>query len=149
MARPNAAVRQRIQKRLSNADAAIARADKWKGLREFNRKLDGLSSVLVPRLGELMYESIVYGSGLTGAPGQPEEEGDLIDSWTVTYPTEGGVSVTSDSEYARQNEDGVRPGGKPYVQKSPKGGRHSVRLTRRGLQTLVNHATNEIMSENS
>jgi hypothetical protein len=143
MGRPNATRRQAAQQRVTGKGGFDG------GLSRFQRQLDGMSVVLLPRLGELMYESIVDGSPMTGAPGQPEEEGDLIDSWEMTQPTETSVQVASDSEYALQNEDGVRPGGKPYVQRSSVGGRHSVKITRQGMQALVNHAANEIMSENS
>jgi hypothetical protein len=124
MARPNALERS---------------GDGWQGLGRFQAKLAAFDADLLPVLGALMRDSIVDGSSITGAPGQPRAEGDLAASWTLTL-TETSAQVSTPSPYAIQNEDGVKEGGKPYVQRSAVGGRHSVRLTRLGLPKLVRAA---------
>lgn len=131
MARINALQRNAIQQ---------DRKGGFQGLNKFQRQLAAFEVALLPELGALMHQSIVHGSPLTGAPGQPVDQGGLAQSWRVSFPSPTSVQVSSDSPYARPNEDGVREGGKPYVQRSAKGGRHSVRLTRRGLDKLVAQA---------
>lgn len=128
MARANASTR-----------AALQRGGFDGGLEKFRRKLAAFETELIPEVGRLMHESITVGSRLTNAPGQPQDDGDLLKSWTLKVTKHSAESV-SNSPYARQNEDGLRRGGKPYVQRSAKGGRHSVRLTRRGMQRIVNEA---------
>jgi hypothetical protein len=147
MARLNAQQRtERHSRRLANAGAALGRAEEaWSGMGRAMRRLHGLEVGLLPALGDLMYESIVNGSPLTGAPGQPEAEGDLKESWELEV-TETSASVTTDSPYALKNEDGVREGGKPYVQHSATGGRHSLKLTRRSMQRLVERAAQMAMA---
>jgi hypothetical protein len=116
------------------------------GLAAFQNKIDALDAGLLPSVGKLAFESVVDGSRLTGAPGQPVgESGDLKASWSWGMPTDTEVAIVSTSPYARFNEDGVRAGGKPYVQHSGVGGRHSLRLTRLGLQAIVNYAANLVM----
>lgn len=136
MARPNALTRNALQR----GD----RRGGFTGLNRFQRQLAAFETDLLPELGALMHQSIVHGSRLTGAPGQPVELGDLLRSWGVSFPSPTSVQVSSDSPYARPNEDGVRAGGKPYVQRSARGGRHSVRLTRRGLDKLVGQAAENV-----
>lgn len=143
MARLNAQDRNAIQRSLGDRK----RGGFSKGLADFHRKIAAFDASLLDEVGDLMYQSIVYGSALTGAPGQPRKEGDLIASWRKERPSETSVAVVSDSPYARPNEDGLREGGKPYVQRSPVGGRHSVKLTRRGLQRLVNQAAKNVAAE--
>lgn len=137
MARPNAAQRNAMQR--------TGQPGAWSmGFNRFQKQLAAFDAELVPEVGALVYQSIVHGSRLTGAPGQPKDSSDLIRSWTETFPSPTSVQVSSDSPYARPNEDGVREGGKPYVQRSAKGGRHSVRLTRRGLDKLVEQAAKNV-----
>lgn len=136
MARPNASER-----------AAMQQGAGFTGLAAFQRKLARFDAGLLPAVLDLAHESIVNGSPITGAPGQPVEEGDLRDSWVKeqTSPTTG--SVLSDSEYALQNETGVKAGGGVFVQRSTSGGRFSVALTRRNFQSLVEHAARAAMAE--
>jgi hypothetical protein len=89
---------------------------------------------------QLALRSIQYGSDLTGSPGQPVQSGALLHSW-VLEPTDARRAVIyTDSPYAPQNEDGIaRPGGGPYIQRSTRGGRWSVRKTRTGWQRIVDY----------
>ena len=117
------------------------------GIRNYRQKITGLRTDLLPTVGDLMFESIVEGSAITGAPGQPVGEGDLKGSWRLESTPER-VRVFSDYDYAVQNEWGVRRGGGAYVQHSRVGGRPSVALTRMGLQKIVNVAAFMVMDRN-
>ncbi len=103
-----------------------------------------LNAGILPAVAELTLESIRDGSPVTGAPGQPEVSGDLAESWHVEYPSPTVALIISQSPYARQNEDGVQKGGKPYVQRSSVGGRHSIRLTRAAFPLLVREAARRV-----
>lgn len=133
--RPNALKRKAIQQGQGGFSAGFGR---------FRMKVEAFSVDLLPRVGELMYESIVNGSPITGAPGQPELSGDLERSYELTFPTPDSVQVATMSSYAVPNETGIRAGGGKYVQHSSKGGRWSVSLTRRGLQNIVDVAAREV-----
>ena len=111
---------------------------------QFIGKVDGLEAQLLPTATHLAYESIVDGSPITGALGQPEVSGDLKASWREEILSATTARVVTASPYARQNEDGVRSGGKPYVQHSTTGGRNSVRLTRAGWPALVIEAARQL-----
>lgn len=82
-------------------------------------------------------QSIRVGSPLTGSPGQPVDEGTLIDSWQLTFPEPGKAMISTSVGWAPPNEDGIN-NGRPYIQRSPKGGRHSVKLTAANIQNIVN-----------
>lgn len=124
-------------------------------LDRFTMKLDQKDRALVPALTSAAYESIVEGSPVTGAPGQPvgqygpgyhegEVGGDLRTSWQVEFPDGEHGRVITKSLHAMQNEDGItrlKGGalGGPYVQRSSVGGRHSVKLTIMNWPRLVDH----------
>lgn len=110
------------------------------GLGGFMSRLRRLRGGLLPETAGLTLQSIAYGSPLTGSPGQPVDDGDLQRSWRIDYESQTAALVVTDSEHAKQNEDGVEPGGGRYIQRSSTGGRHSVRLTRRGFQRIVEEA---------
>ncbi len=144
MARANStlrALRQHVANRRRMGFGRSAGDNPWgSGHDRFTQRIEALDEGLLPEVIEMTYESIVEGSPTTGSPGQPEQSGDLIASWDATLlsPTEG--AVVSSSPYAIPNEDGVHAGGKPYVQHSSVGGRHSVAITRRNFQALVDAA---------
>lgn len=79
--------------------------------------------------------SVTDGSPLTGAPGQPVDLGNLKGSWQLTFTAEKAL-ISTNVEYAQANEDGVN-NGRPYTQRSPVGGRHSVKLTAAGLGNIM------------
>lgn len=93
--------------------------------------------------GEEMLRSVVDGSELTGAPGQPVGKGDLKDSWTRTVSGHEQV-IATDSPYAGKEEEGLH-GSEPIHQHSPQGGPHSVKLTVAGsgriLEDVVDRVT--------
>ncbi len=122
-------------------------------INRFIQKLEAIDAALVPAVGAAVLDSIQNGSTVTAAPGQPVGQygegyhegdvgGELKASWQLTFPTNDSAMVATNSPYARANEDGVRHDGRPYVQRSTVGGRHSVALTRTNFQRLVDHVAN-------
>jgi hypothetical protein len=79
-------------------------------------------------------DSIVDGSALTGAPGQPDRSGELVESWIEEIgPTSG--RVVTEEPYAPVIEAGVERGS-PIVYASG-GGAHSVKLTIAAFPRIV------------
>lgn len=127
-------------------------------IKAFNEKveLNLLPEVFVGVVNEAT-TGIVYGSALTGAPGQVVQDsgpgvipGNLLASWlggmaggdpgfnSPQFEDANNAVIGTMCAYAESNEDGIaRPGGGPYVQRSAIGGRHSVALTRAGFQRIV------------
>ena len=99
--------------------------------------------------------SIIEGSAATGAPGQPVDIGALRGSWQTTFPERYLSRTTTGLEYARAVEEGQQPpyttaSGKlveprPMQLRSPVGGLHSVKLTRAGIQALVDETVREVV----
>lgn len=83
--------------------------------------------------------SVVEGSELTGAPGQPVDIGTLRGSWTDKKVAPMVWELTSGLVYTKSIEDGVSyaHGGTPLTLRSPVGGFHSVKLTRAGWDQIV------------
>lgn len=110
----------------------------------FTLRLDEWHRDVFDRVGDLVYESIVNGSPITGAPGQPVDEGGLRASWSRVYEDANTQLIGTASLYAQSNEDGIaRPGGGPYELRSKVGGRHSVALTVAGFGAIVEAAKTE------
>lgn len=94
---------------------------------------------------QLVLRSIQYGSSITGAPGQPVREGDLLASWVLAIQSETRARIFTMSPYAESNEDGIaRPGGGPYIQRSSVGGRWSVRKTIDGWPLIVDYVASQV-----
>jgi hypothetical protein len=114
-------------------------------IRKFVSKTSKNMSAIGRGSAHAALNSIKYGSEITGAPGQPEQSGALIDSWVMEERGVASALIYSDSSYARQNEDGIaRPGGGPYIQQSARGGRWSVSKTKSGFSRLVDYVTETI-----
>ena len=106
-------------------------------------ELDKLVRVIEQRsqdvfLGSVMgaRDSVVEGSAITGAPGQPVDTGNLRASWQLTLQPKGPAFLTTNVDYAPAVEDGVGPHG-PMRLKSAVGGFHSVKMTRINWPQLV------------
>lgn len=117
----------------------------------FVAKLDAADAALLPAVAAEVHNSIVFGSPLTGAPGQVVADvggGNLRDSWQLTFPTPDTAMSATKVAYAQSNEDGIaRPGGGPYIQRSAIGGRHSVALTVAGFQKIVDHVVRQLKGD--
>ena len=96
---------------------------------------------------EACHRSIVDGSPVTGAPGQPVLSGALRRSWQIHYLTPLVAEIrTRLWHYAPQIEDGIRVtvhGQQPMAQRSAVGGFHSVKLTIAGAHRLLEQVLRE------
>lgn len=114
-------------------------------------KLELAERALLPAVAAEVHNSIVFGSSLTGAPGQVVADvngGNLRDSWQLTFPTEDSAQSSTNVAYAQSNEDGIaRPGGGPYVQRSAIGGRHSVSKTVDAFPRIVDHVVEQLQGK--
>jgi len=81
--------------------------------------------------------SIVYGSPVTGAPGQPVDTGDLRKSYRIRRIGKRERTVSSPLIYAPIIEDNRRGA----TLRSKVGGFHSIKLTRLGWARIVSHET--------
>lgn len=84
----------------------------------------------------ICFESIVFGSAATGAPGQPDDlrEG----QWTLADTGPDTTTISTDDPSARSVEDGISyKFGGPIELKSPIGGFHSVKLTHQNAERIV------------
>ena len=97
---------------------------------------------------ELTLDSIVHGSSVTGAPGQPVAQGGvphagkLRDSWTLTYPEATSAEIASDVPYAGDVEDNL------FGAHFHSGGPHSVKLTAVSFDRLVDQAAVHVVGAN-
>lgn len=89
-------------------------------------------------------DSIQNGSPLTGSPGQPVDQDVLRQSWQVDFPTPTTAQISTNLDYALPNEEGVTEDGRPYIQRSPVGGRHSAELTTANIGNIVDDETAKV-----
>lgn len=117
-------------------------------VRQFSAKADQTTRDVFANVVDAAHSSIVNGSTVTGAPGQPvgqygpgyhpgEVGGVLKASWQVVFDSPTSAEIMTASPYAVQNEYGISATDGPYVQRSTEGGRHSVALTIAGFPLLV------------
>ena len=78
-------------------------------------------------------DSVVNGSAVTGAPGQPVDTGTLKDSWRLDFDGADSALISTKVEYAPVIEDNLRGASL----RSQVGGFHSVKLTVAGFERLV------------
>ena len=117
-------------------------------LKRFAVKTQGKSNALLTNVASGVKESIVNGSAVTGAPGQPVDTGALKASWQLTFESKQSALVSTNIAYAPVIEDNLRssfnprgempkpiPGRKPI--KSIIGGFHSVKLTVGAFDRIV------------
>jgi hypothetical protein len=122
-----------------------------KDLRAFTVKVEARTQAALVGIAEEVQRSIVEGSEITGAPGQPVATGHLKASWQLTFPTPTSAQVSTNVEYAWFVENAIGPHGpRSYgadrgVTYNAKGlpdlvgGSHSVAHTRAGIQRIVDH----------
>lgn len=85
-----------------------------------------------------VHRSVVEGSALTGAPGQPVDTGNLKGSWVPEFLSPTYWQTTTGVEYARHVEENVR--GVKFKNHGP----HSVALTRTGWPRIVAHVVAQV-----
>lgn len=95
------------------------------------------------RVADGAYESVVNGSPLTGAPGQPVDTGNLRASWQNIVEGPLTRRIVTNTVYAPAIEDGARAG-KALTLRSQVGGWHSVKLTIAAWRRLVEAVTREV-----
>jgi len=113
-------------------------------LRDFNAKLARRVHDVFVRSTEEVQESIVEGSPVTGAPGQPVDTGALKGSWQQRRHERFLWDTSTPLEYAPAIEEGVSWYGDMKL-RSEVGGFHSVALTRAAWQKIVDHAVREVV----
>lgn len=117
--------------RLKNTAALFRR-----NLKKFVRISKERQILLYNRSLDHVERSIVHGSSVTGAPGQPKKSGDLIKSWKEEGSRQAqSVSFTSELPYAHDREDNRRGA----TQRSSIGGSHSVKITRVNYGLIIRH----------
>lgn len=118
-------------------------------VRRFQQLVRVRSQAVFSRITQEVQRSIVEGSELTGAPGQPVDTGALRNSWLGEFLTAWTWQLTTNLEYAWGIEHGLRYATRGNVSgqtlqrltlRSSVGGFHSVALTLAGLQTIVKYA---------
>lgn len=82
--------------------------------------------------------SVVEGSEITGAPGQPVDTGALRASWHTEFNSPTEATLGTDLEYAPIIED--NPRGVTFQNHGP----HSVKLTIAGFQRIVDDVARRI-----
>jgi len=124
-------------------------------LKAFAAKVEQRQREIFTGCVDEVHGSITEGSPVTGAPGQPVDTGNLINSWEETFPEQWvGQSATS-VRYARAVEEGqqapytteagteVTP--RPMTLRSGVGGFHSVKMTRAGWGRIVKQVVGEVV----
>lgn len=114
-------------------------------LSRFRAKVQRKSPDVVAATAVLALESIRYGSSRTGAPGQPVDTSNLLNSWGLEMESPTRALISTPVEYAPAVEDGVGPHGPVlYGAKNNVGGSHSVKLTLAAGQRLVDEAVRQV-----
>jgi hypothetical protein len=104
--------------------------------KEYNRRI----MAIFHRTVQLVYESVVLGSPVTGAPGQPVDTGALRASWAIRWlsPTQAQISTGIDyAIHVELNERNVT---------FRVGGAHSLSKTRANFDKLYEQATREVLA---
>lgn len=109
-------------------------------LQKFTEKVERRTHDAFVRTTQEVHRSVVEGSELTGAPGQPVDTGNLKSSWRPKFLTRWLWQTTTKVEYAPIIEDNLRGA----TLRSEVGGFHSVALTRAGFQNIVDAVVTEV-----
>lgn len=116
-------------------------------LRAFTVKVEARTQDIFNGVVAETQRSIVEGSEITGAPGQPVDIGTLRASWQVWYERPFIGVVATNIVYAPAIEDGVGPYG-PLTLRSQVGGWHSVKLTQAGMNRIIEQVTTGVTGGN-
>lgn len=93
---------------------------------------------------EEVNKSVVFGSELTGAPGQPVDTGFLRSSWIAEVVAPGVRQISTNVVYAPFIEDGGNDLA-AFTLRSEVGGFHSVKLTEAAWPDIVAVAQKKAM----
>lgn len=96
-----------------------------------------------PRICAEFQRSVVDGSELTNAPGQPVDTGRLKASWIGEFQDENHFVLSTDVPYARIIEDNERGA----QLRSSVGGFHSVALSVAGFGAIVDHVAAQVRGD--
>ena len=130
-------------------------------LKGFSVKLDQRGKDVFVASTVEVQRSLVEGSEITSAPGQPVDTGFLKGSFIPDFISPTEWQITTNASYAPVIEDNLRAsfdergedrppdltpqgGSRPSI-KSTVGGNHSVKLTRAGWPRIIEHVNREIV----
>ena len=105
-------------------------------MERFLSKLHNRKEVLIHNVVQQAFISIRDGSAITGAPGQPVDEGVLIKSWRIVQVSRYVFRITTDDEPKASIIEDNRRGA---TLRSKVSGFHSVKLTRLGFRRILAH----------
>lgn len=103
-------------------------------------QINATTAAIFEDVGMEAQRSIVEGSELTGAPGQPVQTGNLKTSYTRWYDSPTKQTIGTNVVYAPDIEDGVGPRG-PLTLRSTVGGFRSIAHTLNRLQNVLDVVT--------
>jgi hypothetical protein len=112
-------------------------------LRAFTAKVERRQKAAFVGCAQAVHQSVVEGSPITGAPGQPVDTGNLRASWQLQFMSDTLAKTSTSVEYAPTIEQGRGPHG-PITIRSQVGGIGSVALTRAGWQAIVNSVASRL-----
>jgi hypothetical protein len=112
-------------------------------LSAFHRKVEVRVRELTVGVVDELKRSIVEGSPITSAPGQPVDTGALRASWTADFPSQNEARIYTQMRYANIIEDGESEG-HPITLRSEVGGFHSVKLTVANADKVVEHVRKQV-----
>ena len=113
-------------------------------LSNFAKMVGAREELLYNRVVAHIHRSILDGSEVTGAPGQPVDTGDLYLSWKERGSRAArSVDFYSELPYAPIIEDNWRGA----QLRSPVGGFHSVKLTVAAFDAIVRHELRRVQQE--
>jgi hypothetical protein len=111
----------------------------------FSVKIQRMERDVFVGVTEEVHKSIVEGSPITGAAGQPVDTGALRASWTPAFLDANTWQDTTHLIYAPVIEDNLRGA----TLRSSVGGFHSVRYTRVGFSRIVDYVVQKVRGTNA
>lgn len=108
----------------------------------FVAKVDAKHQAAFVGIATEVHRSIVEGSEITGAPGQPVDTGALKASWVPEFLSDHEFQTTTKLDYAPIIEHNLRGA----QLRSSVGGFHSVAATIAGFDRIVAHAVAAVKS---
>lgn len=119
--------------------ASLTAASFGNELRLFADRSERVTGAVIDLATDIAEDSILDGSAITGAPGQPVQEGDLYRSWKRRRKSRWERSFTSNLPYAWGIENAIGPYG-PLTLRSKVGGFHSLKQTVAAWPRIVAYA---------